>query len=148
VTERDTFIITGRSDATLNRGGVRLGTSEFYAVLDGVTGIADSLVVHLEDDEGGMGQLILFVVFESGDHLTNELEDRIRSTLRSTLSPRHVPDRIVQLSVIPRNISGKRLEVPVKRFLLGSTTAESLDGVDSKTVDDLRRLARWWATAS
>jgi len=109
--------ITGRSDATLNRGGVRLGTSEFYAVVEALPEIADSLVVHLEDD--GVGELLLFVVTQPGYELDDALRARIGAELRRALSPRHAPDAIVAAPGIPRTLSGKKLEVPVKRILLG-----------------------------
>ena len=115
--------ITGRSDATLNRGGVRLGTSEFYAVVDSLPEVADSLVVHLEDpdDDGvGMGELLLFVQLTPGSSFDDELVTRLRTALRRELSPRHLPDRIEAVPVVPRTLSGKKLEVPVKRILTGT----------------------------
>jgi acetoacetyl-CoA synthetase len=120
ITDRGSCIITGRSDATLNRGGVRLGTSEFYTVVEGLDGVSDSLVVHLEDDAGGPGQLLLFVTLEPGHELDDALTGRIASELRGRLSPRHVPDRVVAVPAIPRTHSGKKLEVPVKRILRGA----------------------------
>jgi acetoacetyl-CoA synthetase len=113
-------VITGRSDATLNRGGVRLGTSDFYAVVEGLPEVADSLVVHLEDDEGGSGELLLFVALAPGATDDGGLSARIASTLREELSPRHVPDRFEVVPAIPRTLSGKKLEVPVKRILTGT----------------------------
>ena len=112
-------VISGRSDATLNRGGVRLGTSDFYTVVEDLEAVVDSLVVHLEDTAGGPGQLILLVSLAPGERLDDDLAASIRTRLRSELSPRHVPDEMHQLSVIPRTLSGKKLEVPVKRMLLG-----------------------------
>jgi acetoacetyl-CoA synthetase len=112
--------ITGRSDATLNRGGVRLGTADFYAVVEGFDEVADSLVVHLEDDEGGVGELLLFVVPAPGSSLDDDLVARIRAALRTELSPRHVPDMIEAVPAVPRTLSGKKLEVPVKRILDGA----------------------------
>ncbi len=112
-------VITGRSDATLNRGGVRLGTSDFYVVVESMPEIADSLVVHLEDDEGGPGELILLVACLPGVALDDDLRARIRTALRAELSPRHVPDVIDAVGQIPRTLSGKKLEVPIKRMLLG-----------------------------
>jgi acetoacetyl-CoA synthetase len=117
--ERGSCMVTGRSDATLNRGGVRLGTSEFYSVVEELPEIADSLVVHLEDDEGGAGELVLFVVLAGGVTLDDELRGRIGRGLRSELSPRHVPDTIRSVPAIPRTLTGKKLETPVKRILLG-----------------------------
>ncbi|HEX2195198.1 MAG TPA: acetoacetate--CoA ligase, partial [Candidatus Limnocylindria bacterium] len=114
--ERGSCIISGRSDATLNRGGVRIGTAEFYAVVEALPEVADALVLHL--DEGD--QLLLFVALRDGAALDAPLEDRIRSELRQSLSPRHVPDRIVAVPAVPRTLSGKKLEVPVKRILMGT----------------------------
>jgi acetoacetyl-CoA synthetase len=114
-TEAGTCIVTGRSDATLNRGGVRMGTSELYAVVEELPEVRDSLVVHLEDPGGGAGELILFVVAD----LDDALRARIARTLREQLSPRHVPDTIAAVPGIPRTLTGKKLEAPVKRILRG-----------------------------
>jgi acetoacetyl-CoA synthetase len=111
-------VVTGRSDATLNRGGVRLGTAEFYRVVEELPGVTDSLVVHLEDPAGGNGELILFVATQGP--LDPALTGTIKSALRTALSPRHVPDRIVGVPAIPRNLTGKKLELPVKRILQGT----------------------------
>jgi acetoacetyl-CoA synthetase len=118
-TERGSCVLTGRSDATLNRGGVRLGTGEFYAVIDELPEITDALVVHLEDETGGSGQLLLFVVPTAGAAVTDELRARIAAVLRGQLSPRHVPDEIVSMPAIPRTLTGKKLEAPIKRLLRG-----------------------------
>jgi acetoacetyl-CoA synthetase len=123
-TERGSCVVTGRSDATLNRGGVRLGTSELYAVVEEFEQVADSLVVHLEDDEGGAGELVLFAVPADGGELSEELRARIAAALRSELSPRHVPDAIVSVPAIPRTLTGKKLEAPVKRILRGARPEE------------------------
>lgn len=113
-------VITGRSDSTLNRGGVRLGTADFYDLIETIPGINDSLVIHLEDQSGGLGQLILFLVGPTkADH--PQLQKQIISKLRSELSPRHVPDDIVWLSSIPRTLTGKKLETPIKRLLQGAS---------------------------
>ena len=124
--------ITGRSDATLNRGGVRLGTSDFYAVVEGFPEVADSLVVHLDQADGsadsdaeGMGALVLYVTLAPGQDLTDELRQRLAAALRSELSPRHLPDRIEAAPAIPRTLSGKKLEVPVKRVLSGTPADEA-----------------------
>jgi acetoacetyl-CoA synthetase len=118
--ERGSSTVTGRSDATLNRGGVRLGTSEFYGVVEELSEIVDSLVVHLEDDDGGPGELLLFVVLAGGTELDEGLRARISGGLRAQLSPRHVPDAIVAVPAIPRTLTGKKLEAPVKRLLRGA----------------------------
>ena len=118
--EAGTCVVAGRSDATLNRGGVRLGTGEFYAVIEELPEVRDSLVVHLEDRD----ELVLFVVAD----LDEDLRRRIASALRSQLSPRHVPDTIAAVPAIPRTLTGKKLEAPVKRILRG----EPADAVASR----------------
>jgi len=120
-TDDGACVISGRSDATLNRGGVRLGTSDFYSVVEAFDEVADSLVVHLEDDaDGGLGRLLLFVAVVPGAELDDDLAGRLRAALRAELSPRHVPDAIEAVPAIPRTLSGKKLEVPVKRILTGT----------------------------
>ena len=118
-TERGSCVITGRSDATLNRGGVRLGTGEVYSVVEGLDEVTESLVVHIEDPGGGPGELILFVVLADGIELDDELRSRIAGELRGTLSPRHVPDTVAAVPAIPKTLTMKKLELPVKRILLG-----------------------------
>jgi acetoacetyl-CoA synthetase len=113
-------VITGRSDATLNRGGVRMGTAELYSVVEGFDEVADSLVVHLEDDGGGAGRLVLFVQLVAGARLDDDLRGRLAGALRRDLSPRHVPDEVHAVPGVPRTLSGKKLEVPVKRILTGA----------------------------
>jgi acetoacetyl-CoA synthetase len=116
-------VVGGRSDATLNRGGVRSGTSEFYGVVEALAFVADSLIVHLADRDGPEGRLILFVQLRDGD-LDDERCDQIRSVLRTKISPRHVPDEIRRVRVVPRTLSGKKLEIPVKRVLQGAAIDE------------------------
>jgi acetoacetyl-CoA synthetase len=116
ITERGSCVISGRSDATLNRGGVRIGTAEFYSVVEALPEIADSVVVHLEETD----RLLLFVALRDGATLDEDLRGRIKSELRSALSPRHVPDEIQVVPSIPRTLSGKKLEVPIKRILTGT----------------------------
>jgi acetoacetyl-CoA synthetase len=113
-------VISGRSDATLNRGGVRMGTAELYAVVEALPEVADSLVVHLEDADGGPGRLVLFLVPAAGSVVDDDLRARIARALRTELSPRHVPDEIHEVPGVPRTLSGKKLEVPVKRILAGA----------------------------
>jgi acetoacetyl-CoA synthetase len=117
IAEDGSCVITGRSDATLNRGGVRLGTAEFYSVVESIDEVVDSVVVHL--DENG-DELLLFVVLAEGVELDDALRGRIRAELRAALSPRHVPDEIHQVRAVPRTLSAKKLEVPVKRILTGT----------------------------
>jgi acetoacetyl-CoA synthetase len=116
ISERGSCVITGRSDATLKRGGVRIGTAEFYAVVESFPEVADSLVIHL--DEGD--RLVLFVALRPDAVLDDALRGRIGDELRSGLSPRHVPDEIRAVPAVPRTLSGKKLEVPVKRILTGT----------------------------
>ena len=133
-------VIYGRSDATLNRGGVRMGTSEFYRVVEALPEIADSLVV----DTGQLGQdgrLILYVVAADGQAVDDALTAKIRSLLRTELSPRHVPDEINQVPGIPRTLSGKKLEVPVRKILLGTPVAEAADPDALANPDVLRWFA-------
>ena len=119
-------VIYGRSDATLNRGGVRMGTSEFYRVVERLPEITDSLVVDT-GQLGSPGRLVLYVVLAEGRELDEELTGRIRGALRSELSPRHVPDEIHQVPGVPRTLSGKKLEVPVRKILLGTPVAQAAD---------------------
>ncbi len=121
-TDDGACVISGRSDATLNRGGVRLGTSDFYAVVEALPQVADSLVVHLEGDDPDqpMGELVLFVALAPSATLDDDLRAAIVRGLRTDLSPRHVPDTIVAVPAVPRTLSGKKLEVPVKRILGGA----------------------------
>lgn len=123
VTDRGSCVITGRSDATLKRGGVRLGTAEFYSVVEGLPEVVDSLVVHLADD--GTDELLLFVVLAEGRELDEPLRRKIGVELRTALSPRHVPDEIHQVRAVPRTLSAKKLEVPVKRILTGTPVADA-----------------------
>jgi acetoacetyl-CoA synthetase len=118
-TPRGSYVIYGRSDSTLNRGGIRMGTAGFYAVVEGFEQIADSLVIDTTElgarDEG---ELLCFLVLARGAALV-DVEPQLRRTLRSELSPRHVPDRFLIIDEVPRTLSGKKLEVPVKRILAG-----------------------------
>jgi acetoacetyl-CoA synthetase len=134
ITDRGSCVISGRSDATLNRGGVRLGTAEFYAVVESMPEVADSLVIHLEDPEGGSGRLLLFVVIAQGFALDADLRAKISAGVRNSLSPRHVPDQILQIAVVPRTLSNKKVEVPVKRVLRGATPSDvvSLDSLTDR----------------
>jgi acetoacetyl-CoA synthetase len=143
--ENGSCVLTGRSDATLNRGGVRLGTSEFYGVVEELPEVIDSLVVHLEDAEGGPGELILFVVLRDGAELDDDLRAAIAGALRKDLSPRHVPDMIQAVPAIPRTLTGKKLEAPVKRILRGDpveqvASRESL--LDPTALDPFTTIAR------
>jgi len=124
-------VITGRSDATLNRGGVRSGTAEFATIVEALSGVRDSLIAHRELPVDGIDELVLLVALEEGVGLDADLVATIRDAVRRGLSPRHVPDRILAVPAVPRTISGKKVEVPVKRVLCGADpdTAVSVDAL-------------------
>ena len=119
ITERGTAVIYGRSDSTINRGGVRMGTSEIYSAVEGLPEVLDSLVVDAD------GSMQLFVVLRADADLDDELAGRIRTRLREHCSPRHVPDEIESIAEVPRTLSGKKLEVPVKKILGGADPARA-----------------------
>ena len=119
ITARGTAIIYGRSDSTINRGGVRMGTSELYSAILAIPEILDALAVDLPR-EGTPGWLALYVVLRQGELLDDALVQKIRTRIRDDCSPRHVPDEITAVPAVPRTLSGKLLEVPVKRILMGS----------------------------
>jgi acetoacetyl-CoA synthetase len=127
LTERGTAIIYGRSDSTINRGGVRMGTSEIYRAVLALDEIVDALVVDVPR-EGTDGVMSLFVVLRDGAVLDEALVQALRRSIREYCSPRHVPDRITAVQAVPRTLSGKLLEVPVKRILMG----EAPEGVASR----------------
>ena len=117
ITSRGSAIIYGRSDSTLNRGGVRMGTSEFYRIVEGFDEVLDSLVIDTSA-AGDEGELLCFLVLAEGASL-EDLEQPLRQELRKALSPRHVPDRFVLVDEVPRTLNGKKCEVPVKKILKG-----------------------------
>ncbi|HEX6453932.1 MAG TPA: acetoacetate--CoA ligase [Trebonia sp.] len=118
VTERGGTFVLGRSDATLNRGGVRIGTAEIYNVLEGIPEVDDAIVVNL-DLPGGKFFMPMFVTLAEGHVLDERIEAEIRAKLRKEYTPRHVPDKIIQVPSIPVTLTGKKLEVPVRRILMG-----------------------------
>jgi acetoacetyl-CoA synthetase len=119
VTDRGGAYVLGRSDATLNRGGVRIGTAEIYSALAGLDEIEDAIVVSL-DLPGGKFFMPMFVALAGGRVLDADLEDRIRAKLRKEYTARHVPDKIIQVPSVPVTLTGKKLEVPVRRILMGT----------------------------
>ncbi len=118
ITERDSLIIYGRSDATLNRMGVRIGTSEIYRAVNKISEVKDSMIINIEKPDG-RDVMPLFVVMNEGHILNDDIKTKIKRTIRSDYSPRHVPDDIISIPEIPYTISGKKLETPVKRILMG-----------------------------
>jgi acetoacetyl-CoA synthetase len=119
ITSRGTAVIYGRSDSTINRQGVRMGTSEIYRAVQGLAAVVDALVVDVPRP-GTEGWMALFVVLAPGTALDEQLEADIKRRIRGQCSPRHVPDEIFEVTEVPRTLSGKVLEVPVKRILMGT----------------------------
>ena len=136
-------VVLGRSDATLNRFGVRIGSAEIYRTIETFREFADSLIVCIEDGEGGY-YMPLFVEMAAGVALTDDLIAQVRSRLRSERSPRHVPDEIRAVPEIPVTLGGKKMEIPVRRLLMG----EPIEKVASR--DAMRNPAAldWFATFS
>jgi acetoacetyl-CoA synthetase len=118
VTEHEGIVIYGRSDATLNRGGVRIGTSEIYRAVDKVSEVQDSMIICVERS-GGKFYMPLFVVMKEGNSLNEDIRKKINTVLKNDYSPRHVPDEIIEVPDIPYTISGKKTETPVKKILMG-----------------------------
>ncbi|MBP6811783.1 MAG: acetoacetate--CoA ligase, partial [Saprospiraceae bacterium] len=116
ITERGTLVILGRSDSTLNRQGVRIGTAEIYRAIDQIPELKDALIINLEHEDG-TDWMPLFVALNPGAVLDASLISRIKTALRTAYSPRHVPDAILEVSDIPYTISGKKMETPVKKVL-------------------------------
>src|SRR5215207_3141149 len=125
ITPRGSAVIYGRSDSTLNRGGVRMGTSEFYGVVEALPEVADSLVIDTSGAGRSDGELLCFLVLAPGVRLA-DVEPGLRQALRTQLSPRHVPDRFVVIDEVPRTLNGKKCEVPVKKILTGTLPEEAV----------------------
>jgi acetoacetyl-CoA synthetase len=137
ITSRGTAIIYGRSDSTINRGGIRMGTSEIYRVVLDFDEIVDALVVDAD------GYMPLFVVLREGATLDDDLRARITARIREDCSPRHVPSEIEAVPEIPRTLSGKILEVPVKRIILGADTEQVASRDSLANPQSLDWFARW-----
>jgi acetoacetyl-CoA synthetase len=146
ITPRGGAFIYGRSDSTINRQGVRMGTSEIYRAAGAVEEVVDALVVDVP--RGGPGEelsMLLFVVLREGVTLDDELTARIKRRIREDCSPRHVPNEVLQIAQVPRTLSGKVLEVPVKRILMGTPASEaaSVESLaDPSSLDYFIALAR------
>jgi acetoacetyl-CoA synthetase len=140
ITERGSVIVHGRSDSTLNRHGVRMGSSDIYQVVEKIPEVTESLVVGVDQPDGGYW-MPLFVVLETGTELDDDLRTRIRDAIRDQASPRHVPDEIIAVDGIPHTRTGKKLEVPIKRILGGAAVEDTLqlDSVDNP--DQVRYFA-------
>jgi acetoacetyl-CoA synthetase len=136
ITSRGTVVIHGRSDSTLNRQGVRMGSADIYEVVERLPEIRESLVIGVEEPDGGYW-MPLFVRLAEGAVLDDALRDRVKRALRTELSPRHVPDEVIEVPGIPHTLTGKRIEVPVKRLLQGTPLAKA---VNPGSIDDVGLL--------
>jgi acetoacetyl-CoA synthetase len=136
ITSRGSVIIFGRSDATLNRDGVRIGTSEVYSAVDSIPEITDSIVVCIEK-EGGQYFMPLFVVMKEGYILDEEMKKKIKTILKTQYSPRHVPDEIYAIPEVPYTISGKKMEAPVKKILMGTDPEKAASRDTMRNPDSL-----------
>jgi len=141
-----TCVIHGRSDATIKRRGVRAGTSEIYRVVESMPEVADSLVVDVEYP-GGRSFMPLFVVLRRGVELDEGLRERIRRKVGSDFSPRFVPDEVVQIEDVPRTLSGKKVEVPVKRILMGVDPGVALSEGSLRNPESMKFFAEYRAKA-
>jgi acetoacetyl-CoA synthetase len=144
ITDRGSVVVHGRSDATLNRGGIRMGSAEIYNAVEGMPEIRDCVVVGVERDDGGYW-MPLFVALAEGAELDDDLRARIVGAVRSKASPRHVPDAILVVPGVPRTMTGKRLEIPIKRILLGANPS---DVVSPTAVDHPELLGDFAAYAT
>ncbi len=148
ITERGGVVIYGRSDATLNRHGVRIGTAEIYRAIDQIEDIQDALIINLEHEDG-RHYMPLFIQLKPDYQLTEELISRINLTLKQSYSPRHVPDEIISCPDIPYTMSGKKLEAPVKKLMMGIPVNQSasLDALrNPKSLDFFILFARDYRT--
>jgi acetoacetyl-CoA synthetase len=139
VKEDGACVIYGRSDSTINRGGVRMGTSEIYSAVDKVDEVADSLVVDVPREDGN-SFMPLFVVLQEGIDLDDDLKGRIKSSIKENASPRHVPNEIFAVTDIPRTLNGKKLEVPVKKILSGTPPEEAASKESLSNPESLDRF--------
>ncbi|MEU6444582.1 acetoacetate--CoA ligase [Streptomyces sp. NPDC047046] len=136
VTDHGGLVLSGRSDSTLNRGGVRLGSADVHAVVEGLAAVRESLVIGAELPDGGYW-MPLFVVLEPGHELDDVLRKEITTALRTQASPRHVPDTVIAVPAVPHTRTGKKLEIPVKRVLQGAAPERV---VNPEAVDDYAAL--------
>jgi acetoacetyl-CoA synthetase len=147
ITPRGSAVIYGRSDSTLNRGGVRMGTSEFYRVAEALPEVVDSLVIDTSGARQAEGELLCFLVLAEGTTL-EDVEPTLRRELRTQLSPRHVPDRFYVVDVIPRTLNGKKCEVPVKKILAGTPPDKAVSRDALREPDSLEPFLKLQGTAA
>ncbi|MFG1789868.1 acetoacetate--CoA ligase [Nocardia sp. NPDC049149] len=141
ITERDTVVVHGRSDSTLNRHGIRMGSADIYQSVERLPEIAEALVIGAEQPDGGYW-MPLFIVLAPGAELTDDLKTRINTTIRTEVSPRHVPDEILVAPGIPHTRTGKKLEVPIKKLFQGADPARVVE----RSAVDNPDLLDWYAT--
>jgi acyl-coenzyme A synthetase/AMP-(fatty) acid ligase len=147
ITDRGSVVVHGRSDATLNRHGVRMGSSDIYHVVERLDEIAEALVIGVERPEGEYW-MPLFVVLNPGHELDDALTGKIRRSIREGASPRHVPDEIIAVPAIPHTRTGKKLEIPVKRILQGGDPGQVMDAGAVDNPDALRWFAAYQTRTS
>ena len=140
VKENGACVIYGRSDSTINRGGVRMGTAEIYSAVEKVEEVTDSLVVDIHKPDGS-AFMPLFVVLEEGTELDEDLTKRIKASIRENASPRHVPNEVLAVPEVPRTLNGKKLEVPVKKILSGTPPEEAASKDSLSNPNSLDRFA-------
>lgn len=145
VTEHEGIVIYGRSDATLNRGGVRIGTSEIYRGVDKVSEVQDSMIICLERS-GGKFYMPLFVVMKDGNELTEDIKKKINTVLKNDYSPRHVPDDIIAVPDIPYTISGKKTETPVKKILMGRDPSKVVNSGALRNPESMNFFVNFYPT--
>lgn len=136
ITSRGSAVIYGRSDATINRGGIRMGTSEIYSALESIPEILDSLVVDIPISSE-LSYMPLFVVLKKGAVLTDEVKARINGVIRQNCSPRHVPNEIFLVEELPKTLNGKKLEVPIKKILMGTPVEKAVNAGSLANPDSL-----------
>lgn len=141
LTEHGSVVVHGRSDSTLNRHGIRMGSADIYQAVERIPEIVEALVIGAEQPDGGYW-MPLFVVLADGVELTDELRDRIKSTIRTEVSPRHVPDEIIAAPGVPHTRTGKKLEVPIKKLFQGADPAKVVD----RSAVDNPDLLQWFVT--
>lgn len=141
VTDRGSVVIHGRSDATLNRHGIRMGSADICQAVEDLPEVTEALVVGVEEPDGGYW-MPMFVTLTEGDRLDEELVATIQAAVRDRVSPRHVPDEVIEAPGIPHTLTGKKLEVPVKNILRGSTVAAHVGAIDQPSLLDFFQRVR------
>ncbi len=144
VTERNGIIIYGRSDSTLNRGGIRIGTSEIYRAVESLDFVEDSLVIYLDKDK--QDYMPLFVVLKDGVGLNDDQIKTIKITIRKAYTPRHVPDEVIQIQEVPYTISGKKMETPIKKIVLGQTVEKVISKDAMRNPEAIEFFVNWKQT--